>query len=392
MKRNVFGALRFPDDESAEKLSAHIRGDDARRERIFAMSEKRFEEMKAKEKENIGSTAPSSFNDGVETVKIGGARWSAPLRTAAAFVCVAVICVGAFGVIRAKEPPASDAEDESITVRETPDDIAERAAEHGADNVSKKKVAASQSASEPEKKAASSASAASSSKAQGGETSGVSAQADEAERDEHQPKADESAEPNELTDTAQDTPERITDEPTASEEPIGEIDVQIGITQSDKVLKITKDMSYKEAMELLGTPNDLMEQGSFAQYIVDGEYLLMLDWDYDTDLILRDGRELLDSCPRLSEMMNDPENRTFDCYIVQYNGAGIKVTCPQYDLFDCASIGVGTHSGGYDEAWNEVIGRAMSDGRALRITHDGDILEVYPPLVTAVSIELAPER
>ena len=341
---------------------------DKSRGRIFEMSERKVNEMKRKEQ--ITGTAADNEKriDVVEVTK--RSAWTAPLRAAAAFAVVAALGVGAFGVLHAKEPPASD-------MTATPDAANITASDKAAVSDSSEKKTVSDARSDSKKDV--------SSKEEKAASSAVS----EREKDVSGADASSNIEENPSDNTSSRDDEPVQSEPAQdTEEPIGEIDVQIGMTQSDKVLKITKNMSYKEVMELLGPPNDLMMEESVAQYIVDGEYLLLLNWDYDTDPILRDGRELLDGCPRLSEMMNDPENRTFDCYIVQYNGAAIRVTCPQYDLFDCAVIGV--HTGEQAQEWRELIGRAMHDGRALRITHEDNILEIYPPLVSPESIELAP--
>ena len=73
----------------------------------------------------------------------------------------------------------------------------------------------------------------------------------------------------------------------------------------------------------------------YAQYVIDGEWLLMLHYDDENEQIGVDGQELLDSCPRLSEMINDRASLTFDCYVIDIRGEAIRVTCPQYDGFDC---------------------------------------------------------
>lgn len=418
--RDALMRLNGAKEDSLRRLEPFAPDSAERRERIFERSEERLMELEAA----AGSVLPQTGarSERAERVEVKSApKWFTPLKAAAACAVLLVIGGAAFGVLRGSAPTADGAESaESGNIASgapqesaAPDgEEAETAARLPETDSSKDEKSASDTGSAAGSKTESKTESKQERKAESKTESGAASSAAQSTR---KPEAQSSIPPvpmpaedissrqdqsegsgravrdpnGEEIDIAPEDPENS--EPAGvcgvqSEEP-GEINVQIGVTDSEKVMKITPEMSYAQVIELLGTPNDVLTD-SYGQYIVDGDYLLMLDWDFDTDPVLRSGSELLAGCPRISEMLSSPETQTFDCCIVNYNGAAIRVTCPQYSRFDCATVNI--HTGDNAREWTEIVERAMSDGKPLRITHEDYVLESYPPIVTPISIEIAP--
>ncbi len=379
MKRNVFGKIN-DSDGAAQRIADHFDAPESERSRVFEMTERKLEAMKR----NDGTSFDNDERLDVISVE-RAAPWRVVFRAAAACAAVLVVCAAGFFAARPNidNAPAEDiilSPDDPAAADETPSK-----AEDEQPIVSEKIVSSDNSV--PEKNVSSAAertpdseaSAKSSSQSEDKTTSSSPA----AQVDPTESRSIEGCfiageiETPLQTDSTESDVQKDDDE---SENPL-----EAGFITSQKVLGISGDMTYEEVIALLGEPEDCMMQDGYAQYIVDGDLLLMLKWDYKTDPVLRSGKELLESCPRLSDMKNDPENLTFDCYIVDYNGTAIRVTCPQYDLFDCASINI--QNGDNAEAWREIIDVAMANDTPLRITHEDYILEVYPPIITAANIE-----
>ncbi len=393
MKRNVLEDLNFCGENTAQRLSSIAKFSEGERERVYEKSVKKYE--------RIADTRKTENGDGekVELVELESARPRfAVMRTAAACVAALVIGVGAFGVIRASEPPAS----EEITSESTRDETSGADSEDEREDTASKERSESSAVSSGKRtdkqessKAAEKPRSESAATAAEGRKSGESSSTEKTPRTEDMSGTEQEEQTSESGEDTQSKPAGVCGTGEQSE-PI-EIDSDerfnehIGFTTRDRVQEITPDMSYREVVELLGTPSTQM-MGNYAQYIIDGEYLLMLKWDYDTDPILKSGSELLEGCPGMTGtalLYSNPENNIFDCYLVDYNGASIRVTCPQYPKFDCAAVSVGDLS--ENEEWYRVIDQAISESLPLRITYDGDVLETYPPHITAVNIEISPD-
>lgn len=391
MKRNVFGYLRYLDENDANKLSRHMGTDEETRNRVFAVTEEKVKNMKKKDQSKAFADLDNMEKkaDIIDVTK--RPFWTVPMRAAAACAAVAVVGVGIFGIMRVIDLPMYGADSDNTVAAgaESDTDFVFTGDYSTPDNgVSESKPAFDVSTAKPTDTEKQASSAAVSSAEKKDTSSAVVSSEREDVQSEYTSSEDHGSSGFEETSSSDTGKSGYTWENSdINSDPVGEIDVMQGITDSKKVLKITKNMTYEDVTDLLGVPNDLLT-GNYAQYIVDGEYLLMLKWDYSTDPVLKSGKELLESCPKISQMKNDSENRTFDCFVVDYNGASIRVTCPQYSLFDCAVINV--HAGEQAEQWKKTVDRAITDGSALRIKHDGNILEKYPPLVTPESIESVP--
>ena len=149
-----------------------------------------------------------------------------------------------------------------------------------------------------------------------------------------------------------------------------------GKNTKQKVLDITTDMTYDEAITYLGEPETIMLD-SYAQFIVDNSELLMIYYNSKSDLIGMNGNELLASCKSLSELEAAPNNLTFEGYVVFCEGT-IRITCPQYSPLGCADL---WFSNGFDTSGIKV-------GDKVRISYYNDVMESYPPIIQVKEIAL----
>lgn len=167
---------------------------------------------------------------------------------------------------------------------------------------------------------------------------------------------------------------------TSSEETAIEYDDKTfesyGTTTEKKILSITADMSYDTAIKTLGEPETVCITNGYAQYIVDDTKLLMIHYSDKNELIGISGSELFESCVELSELKSDFDNFTFDCYVIACDGT-VRVTCPQYSVLGgCTDL---WFSSGFDKS-------AIKVGDKLRITYTGDVLESYPPIIDVTEV------
>ena len=149
-----------------------------------------------------------------------------------------------------------------------------------------------------------------------------------------------------------------------------------GTTTEKKVLGINSDMSYDEAIKSLGEPETLCITNGYAQFIVDDTKLLMIHYTDKNDLIGIDGSEILAGCADLSELVNDPDNFTFEGYVIFCDGT-VRVTCPQYTVLGgCTDL---WFSSGFDKS-------VIKAGDKVKITYTGDVMESYPPIIDVTEI------
>ena len=389
MKRNVLEDLNFCGENTAQRLSSIAKFSEGERERVYEKSVKKYERLSDARKTENGD------GEKVELVELESARPRfAVMRTAAACVAALVIGVGAFGVIRASEPPAS----EEITSESTRDETSGADSENEREDTASKERSESSAVSSGKRtdkqessKAAEKPRSESAATAAEDRKSGESSSAEKTPRTEDMSGTEQEEQTSESGEDTQSKPAGVCGTGEQSEPIESEQEDQsetpggiIGVCAKDRVLEITPDMSYREVIELLGEPDTQM-MGNYAEYIVDDEYLLMFKWDYDTDPVLKSGSELL-STAGSALLYSNPENYIFDCYVVDYNGASVRVTCPKYPKFDCATVGIGDN-----EQARCAIEQAMSNGHPLRVTYDGMVLETYPPHITAVNIEISPD-
>ncbi len=159
------------------------------------------------------------------------------------------------------------------------------------------------------------------------------------------------------------------------------IDYRIGVTETEKIMKISADMTINQVIDILGTPETLMILDGYAQYIVDNSKLLMIHYDSSDEKIGRNGNVLLTECVDISTMYCDPNTFTFDCYAISSEST-IRVTCPQY-------VGMNV----IDLSFNKDINKpSVQIGDKLRVTYSGEVLECYPPIIYPVDIEVIPMR
>lgn len=397
MNKDIFEPLGSPDEETAQRLAAHFSLAENDKDRLFAMSERKMRAMKIDDK-----TGGSPHYEELDIKHTP--RWQTVFRAAAGFAAAAAVVIVVFGAVRGAEPKTADmSEDEQIIYKkETPEPqdsgayaagagssaTPESAERKNSDSSSKENRSTDSSASDSSKKQTLSSQTAekkSESSSEAEKSAQSEAPAPEQIIDSSQ---DESVSsyitvtgewlPSEAADTEIEPPEEI---PSASEPEYydGE-EYDYGRTGEARVLSITSEMTYRQVIDRLGEPKDCMILNGYAEYIVDNDRLLMLHYEDENEQIGVDGQELLDSCPRLSEMVNDRTNRTFDCYVIDIRGESMRVTCPQYG-FDCAD----PHF--TDEQREYLKSVDVKVGDKLRIKHEDYVLEVYPCIIHAESVD-----
>lgn len=382
MNKNVLRKLVGAEDETAQRLSEYAPDDEDLKERLFAMSEERVKDMKRNENEKAAAAAAEQA-ERFERLDVKPAPvWLSPLHTAAA--CAAVLVVGGavFGVLLKGAPQTADSDEEetaseSCTVSETEFDGAAGGYSFDTDTFLKNsdKEQSAESKSEAESK--------NESKSESGQTSGSSDNSQSASSfippvpmpaTEIKP-ADESSE----AAAAELAPE----ESAPSEQTIP-AEGNIGETTSEKVSQLKDGMTYAQVFEILGTPDRLGIPEGYAQYIVDGDKLLILRYTSEDDTVGTNGDFL--QGVELSSMYANENERTFDGYAAwsredKYNGGVLRLTCPQYGLH-CADV-VFT-----DEQQEYLKTIWFGKDTKLRITHTDEVLESYPPIVYAEKVEV----
>ena len=398
MKKDIFAPLGSPDEETAQRLAAHFSLAENDKDRLFAMSERKMKAMKIDDKKGV---SPNYEEIDIKNTP----KWHAPLRAAAGFAAAAAVVIVVFGAVRGAEPKIADMpEDEQIIDRkETTEAAAEDNGVYAAGAVSSAYTGSDEraensstsenrsgvsSAAAPQKKQADSSQSAekksvSSSEAEKSVQSEASAPKQIIDSSQENNASSVTAE-EPASSAADDTESELPDESSPSSEPEyydGE-EYNMGNSGEARVLSITREMTYRQVIDRLGAPQDCMILNGYAQYVIDGEWLLMLHYDDENEQIGVDGQELLDSCPRLSEMINDRASLTFDCYVIDIRGEAIRVTCPQYDGFDC------TDPHFTDEQREYLKNENVKVGDKLRITHDDYVLTIYPCICYAQSVEV----
>ncbi len=181
-----------------------------------------------------------------------------------------------------------------------------------------------------------------------------------------------------------------------------------GITSEERLKMVTGSMTVREAIEILGEPEffddiggDSIEDHSendIAYYTTD-DYNTMLFIEYDTldDKALDVYREVdlmydgsYDSNPwffvtkSLTSMKSDPENRTFDCVVIDFDPDhnSVNVVCPQYLMFEKAVCRL------TDEQTEMLVNSGCGSLSSLRITHSDVIEESYPEGIFAESVDI----
>ena len=384
MNKNVLRKLVGAEDETAQRMSEYAPDDEDLKDRLFAMSEERVKDMKRNENEKAAAAAAAAEQaERFERLDVKPAPvWLSPLHTAAA--CAAVLVVGGavFGVLLKGAPQTADSDEEetaseSCTVSETEFDGAAGGYSFDTDTFLKNsdKEQSSESKSEAESK--------NESKSESGQTSGSSDNSQSASSfippvpmpaTEIKP-ADESSE----AAAAELAPE----ESAPSEQTIP-AEGNIGETTSEKVSQLKDGMTYAQVFEILGTPDRLGIPEGYAQYIVDGDKLLILRYTSEDDTVGTNGDFL--QGVELSSMYANESERTFDGYAAwsredKYYGGVIRLTCPQYGLH-CADV-VFT-----DEQQEYLKTIWLGKYTKLRITHTDEVLESYPPIVYAEKVEV----
>ena len=387
--KNKFKLLQNADDNIIEKLSDNYCDiSQKEKDRIFAMSERKSEDMKVNAANTSQHSAPLG-NERPEIVEIEKhGTWYRPfgaagvcLAAVTVIIGIAVFChVSRIGRIDPVTEPIEDLTKGTADKGET-----EAASELYFGETSAVSAASEDSKdsgnSEHENESVSSA-----------ETSSVS---NDATRRSNTSAASSAAEVNtQTTDEQDDTrcteyedlpsnPESQTSE--AESETVGSSPVQIhypleektsysdneiqayGTTTEDKILSISDDMTYDEAIGVLGEPDTLYITKGYAQFIVDNTKLLMIHYSDKNDIIGTDGNALLESCVELSELESDPDNLTFEGYIASCNGA-VRVTCPQHSAFKCADLWLLSD---FDKS-------SIKAGDKVKVSYYNDIMESYP--------------
>ncbi len=375
MKKSVFKNLKYLDDCGLDRLNRHVKSGGVRQDRIFKMSEEKLGGMRMEDDKEYRHSVNEAELEKVEVST--HAPWVTPLKVAATCIAAVLLGAGVMGALKVGEiePSSDNSIYDMLPAKETKTQPHEDSSEFS------QTVSAAESVlSKSEESVSSSASG---SKVQ----SDVQSKAEmQSESQTHYPNI-----PAEIFEQEQNTESEISDNSDKIDtsddgcnEPEAEINIITGFVEMEQLLKVTENMSYRDVVDLLGMSNTPLYEGNYAEYIVDGEYLLMLKWDYDTDPVLRNGKTLLESCPHISNMLNDPNSFTFDCYVVDFTGTGITVTCPQYDFFSCARISVD------NTEMRSLCDRAITDNAKLRVKYSGDVLETYPPIITAESMEIVP--
>lgn len=404
MKRKEFDKL-FPLDESlAERISSHA-----------AFSEKEMNAVFEKSCEKADNTTKTvkakTGKDNFEVIELESARFRfTPLRTAAACLAVLVIGGGVFGMIKNYEPLSDKGETEKIIDSDRTD--AETTTEESSaltEEPVKEQSAVSSSAEKPE---TSNSSAAASSSKTGESSSAVSKPKTGSSSAAENPKTSDSSAAVEQPQTSEvyiteENPNdggetvskpKTSDSSAAVENPQqpdssdtetieSGYDNIVRVT-SENVLKITPEMTYAEVIAFLGKPDTLGVTNGYAQYIIDGERLLMLFYENKGDEIGVSGEVLLSTAPRVDEMYKDGTAYTFDCYVVRVIAGGsdipytMRVCCPQMVGNECADIRFNIELSEYISLQN------VKPGCGLRVECDDVVEESYPCRMFAHSVDV----
>lgn len=409
--KNKFKLLQNADDNIIEKLSDNYCDiSQKEKDRIFAMSERKSDDMKVNAA-NISQHSAPLGNERPEIVEIEKhGTWYRPfgaagvcLAAVTVIIGIAVFChVAHIGRIDPVTEPIEDLTKGTADKGETEaaselyfgeTSAVSAASEDSKDSGNSEHENASVSSAEPSsvsnEKTRCTDNAAARSAA---ETSSVS---NDATRRSNTSAASSAAEVNTQTTDEQDgtrcteyedlpsNPESQTSE--AESETVGSSPVQIhypieektsysddeiqayGTTTKDKILSISPDMTYDEAIGVLGEPDTLYITKGYAQFIVDNTKLLMIHYSDKNDTIGIDGNALLESCVELSELESDPDNLTFEGYIASCSGT-VRVTCPQHSAFKCADLWLLSD---FDKS-------SIKAGDKVKVSYYNDIMESYP--------------
>lgn len=352
--KNIFDGFDKTDDEIIDLASAHYHAPQSEKDRVFAMTERRLNNMKKDSR--IGSRPQ------VERMDVGTSVRRFPFAAAA---CITALVVGAgvFALVNNVKPIDVAARDEQIKYLPGTADSAKKASSFTASAADREDdVSASDNKNEkiidsrPESKAESkTAKKVSSGKAES-EYHGQSDYPQEIspadvtvhqEADDANVSSSPDAEVEVPSSSAgvctvgEDESEVISYGEGDSEEVPAErvYEYERGVTHSDIVLSVTPDMTYRQVIDRLGEP-ETYEQNGYAQFIMDGDKLLMLVYDDENYNIGISGEDLAASAYPLNEMYSNKDERTFDAFIIKQNekGDAFFVVCPQYDFFDCAYV------------------------------------------------------
>ena len=159
-------------------------------------------------------------------------------------------------------------------------------------------------------------------------------------------------------------------------------DYDEGYTGVERIMAVTDDMTYGEVIELLGNPNTVLIQEGFAQFRIksdEGEKVLFLFYDNSDDVIAKDGHQLYDETIPMESLYCDTENFTFEGIVADiHDGGSIRISCPQYPIFDCADFHCND---------DEVL-QNIKLGSRIKVTHQDEVLSVYPPIINVESVEI----
>ncbi|MBQ3691819.1 MAG: hypothetical protein II931_00630 [Clostridia bacterium] len=387
--KNKFKLLQNADDNIIEKLSDNYCDiSQKEKDRIFAMSERKSEDMKVNAANISQHSAPlgSERPEIVEIEKHG--TWYRPFGAAGVCLAAVTVIIGIAVFCHVSRIGRIDPVTEPI------EDLTKGTADKGETEAASElyfgETGAVSAASEDSKDSGNSEHENAS--VSSAEPSSVS---NEKTRCTDNAAASSAAEVNTQTTDEQDgtrcteyedlpsNPESQTSE--AESETVGSSPVQIhypleektsysdneiqayGTTTEDKILSISDDMTYDEAIGVLGEPDTLYITKGYAQFIVDNTKLLMIHYSDKNDIIGTDGNALLESCVELSELESDPDNLTFEGYIASCNGA-VRVTCPQHSAFKCADLWLLSD---FDKS-------SIKAGDKVKVSYYNDIMESYP--------------
>lgn len=391
--RNIFDGFDKTDEETIKLASEHYHVLQSEKDRVFAMTERRLNSMK---KDNDYEARTRMERMDIET--------SSRRFPFAAAACITAVVVGAgvFAFINGEKPVDVAAGNEQITYLPMTQDSAggeASASEIAADvlisgseskkameSKAEKKISSEKTESKAEKKISSEKTQ---SKVQQRYTyEWEISPANEPISQEAESEENISVLPDEESDAPSGSKKGCTvgedeSEVFAPEEVLGEkvYEYEHGVTHSNIVMKVTPDMTYRQVIDLLGEP-ETYEQSGYAQFIMDGDKLLMLVYDDENDNIGISGEDLAASAYPISEMYSNKDEYTFDAFIIKTNekGDAFFVVCPQYYYFDCAYV----RANGLE---NEFALIDWLPPCSVRIKHFDSWEESYPVGVDAESID-----
>lgn len=389
--KNKFKLLRNADDEIIDTLSEnYFNISKKEKDRMFAMSEKKVNDMKAKD---FNSSSVNTENDRPQILTIEKrSPLYKPFRAAGVCFALVIAVVAAAAGLHGIENGNVDTIPESSTTGALTDeniivsmeDTRETAFEEstlettGASEKDEDTSYNGNSDTESNSEASSASDNSSSNKKDSVSESIVESDVDIKTSVSTVTAATDKGEASSPTDLQEISDPDIPF--TSSEETAIEYDDKTfesyGTTTEKKILSITADMSYDTAIKTLGEPDTVCIANGYAQFIVDDTKLLMIHYSDKNDRIGISGNELFESCVELSELKSDPDNFTFDCYVIACDGT-VRVTCPQYkSLSGCVDL---WFSSEFDKSTIKI-------GDKLRITYKGDILESYPPIIDVTEV------